>query len=194
PSRHPDTALQPSARFEPAHCRGQLQPRPHGPLSVILMGPRIAEVREDTVAQISRHEAVEVAHGFGYAFLIGRNDLAQVLRVHARGKCGRADEVGEHHRDLAAFCGIYWRVSVRDSHAGADRLCTQIERTNGFQEPETSPKWKTQLAEMIVREIVQDVGVDRVLAENRLILFETKAPQPIPKVHDGALALPLRAI
>jgi hypothetical protein len=38
---------------------------------------------------------------------------------------------------------------------------------------------------MIVREIVQNVGVDLVVAENRLIPFEAKAPQPSPKVHDG---------
>jgi hypothetical protein len=40
---------------------------------------------------------------------------------------------------------------------------------------------------MILREIVQDVGVDRVLAEYRLILFEAKALQPTSDVHDGAL-------
>src|SRR5262249_25336805 len=74
------------------------------------------------------------------------------------------------------------------------RLCMQIERTNGFQEPETSTKWKTQLAEMIIREIVQDVGTDRVLAENRLILFEAKAPPPSSEVHGGVLTAPPRMI
>src|SRR5215472_11810201 len=43
---------------------------------------------------------------------------------------------------------------------------------------------------MILREIVQDVGVDRVLAEYRLILFEAKALQPTSDVHDGALLQP----
>jgi len=64
-----------------------------------------------------------------------------------------------------------------------DRLCTRSQRTNGFQEFETSAKRKTHLAEMILREIVQDIGVDRVLAEYRLVPFETKAPQPTSDVH-----------
>jgi hypothetical protein len=38
---------------------------------------------------------------------------------------------------------------------------------------------------MILREIVQDIGVDRVLAEYRLVLCEAKAPQPTSEVHDG---------
>jgi hypothetical protein len=67
------------------------------------MRPRIAKVHEGTVAQIFRHKTVEATHGFSDAFLIGRNDLAQILRVHVGGERGRADKVGEHHRDLAAL-------------------------------------------------------------------------------------------
>ena len=63
----------------------------------------IAEIDEDAVAHIFRYEATEAAHGLGNAFLIGRNDLAQVLRVHAGGECRRADQVREHHCDLAAL-------------------------------------------------------------------------------------------
>jgi hypothetical protein len=42
-------------------------------------------------------------HSLGNTFLIGRDDLAQILRVHVGGECGRTDEVREHHCDLAAF-------------------------------------------------------------------------------------------
>src|SRR5262249_34236695 len=58
------------AGLEPGHCRDQRQSRPHRSLGVVLMRPGIAEVHEDTVAQIFRHKAVKVAHGFGDAFLI----------------------------------------------------------------------------------------------------------------------------
>ena len=37
---------------------------------------------------------------------VGGNDLAQVLRVHARRECCRTDEVREHHRDLATLGGV----------------------------------------------------------------------------------------
>ena len=89
--------------FRAAHRRDQLQPRAHRPLGVVLMGLRIAEVDQDAVAHVLRHEPAEALHGLGDAFLIGRNDLAQVLRVHAGGECRRADQVREHHRDLAAL-------------------------------------------------------------------------------------------
>ncbi|HEY4859515.1 MAG TPA: hypothetical protein VII14_06190 [Xanthobacteraceae bacterium] len=45
---------------------------------------------------------------------------------------------------------------------------------------------------MILREIVKEVGVDRVLAEYWLIPFEAKAPQPTFEVHNGALPRPRR--
>ena len=60
------------------------KPGAHGPLCVVLVRLRIAEVDQDTVAHVFRHEATEALHGLGDALLIGRNDLAQVFRVHAR--------------------------------------------------------------------------------------------------------------
>jgi hypothetical protein len=45
------------------------------------------------------------AHCLGDAFLLGRNDFAQVLRVHTGGDCRRIDKVAEHDRDLAALGG-----------------------------------------------------------------------------------------
>ena len=88
-----DTGLQRRARLEFAHRRDQLQPRPYRPLGVVLMGLRIAKIDEDAVAQVLRHEPAEAAHDLSDAFVIGRNDLAQVLRVHAGGERRRADQV-----------------------------------------------------------------------------------------------------
>jgi hypothetical protein len=45
------------------------------------------------------------AHCLGDAFLLGRNDFAQVLRVHTGGDCRRIDKVAEHDRDLATLGG-----------------------------------------------------------------------------------------
>ena len=103
-----------------AHCRDQLQPCAHRPLGVVLVCLRIAEVDEHAVAHVLRHEAAEATHGLGDAFLIGRNDLAQVLRVHARGECRRTDEVREHHRDLAALGGV---LGLRLSPGGGLGCC-----------------------------------------------------------------------
>ena len=45
----------------------------------------------------------------------------------------------------------------------------------------------SRIAEMILRQIVQNRIVDGVLEECPLILFEAKAPQPLAEVHDDAL-------
>ena len=49
----------------------QLQSSPHRPLGVVLVRLRIAEINEDAVAHILRHEPAEALHGLGDAFLIG---------------------------------------------------------------------------------------------------------------------------
>ena len=95
-----------SVGLQMRHRRDQLQPRAHRPLGVVLMGLRIAEVHQHAVAHVLRHEPAEALHGLGDALLIGRNDLAQVFRVHARRERRRADEVREHHRDLAALGSV----------------------------------------------------------------------------------------
>ena len=71
------------------------------------MGLWVAEVDQYAVAHVLGYEPAEAVHGLGDAFLIGRNDLAQVLRVHAGGERRRADQVGEHHRDLPALGGVF---------------------------------------------------------------------------------------
>src|SRR6516164_5779852 len=73
------------------------------PLGVILMGFGVAKGDKHAVAHIPRHETPEAAHGFSGAFLIGRDELSQVFRIHPSGECGRTNEVREHHRDLAAL-------------------------------------------------------------------------------------------
>jgi len=49
-------------------------------------------------------------------------------------------------------------------------------------------KGNAPILQVFRRKARQDGLVDCVLAERRLILFETKAPQPISKVHDGVLS------
>jgi Cupin superfamily (DUF985) len=88
---------------QPSNRLDQLQPGPHRPLGVVLMRLRVAEIHQHAVAHVLRHEPAEAANGLRDAFLIGRNDLAQVLWVHAGGERCRTHEVREHDRDLAAL-------------------------------------------------------------------------------------------
>jgi len=44
------------------------------------------------------------------------------------------------------------------------------------------------LLQVLLRQACQDLFVDFVLAESRLVLFEAEAPQPAPDVNSHALA------
>ena len=48
-----------------------------------------------------------------------------------------------------------------------------------------------ELLQVLIRQVLQNVGVDRVFAECRRILFEAKASKPIPDIHDGVPAPPV---
>jgi hypothetical protein len=73
-----------------------------------LVGLGIPEVNQDPIAHVLRYEAPEALHGLRNALLIGRNDLAEVCRVHPRGQGRGANQVGEHHCDLAALGAVFW--------------------------------------------------------------------------------------
>jgi hypothetical protein len=98
----------------------QLQPGPHRALGVVLVGLRIAKINECPVAHVFRHKPAEALYGLGDTLLIGRDDLAQILRVHAGGECCRTDKVTEHDRDLAALGGV---LSLRLLSYGRFRGC-----------------------------------------------------------------------
>src|SRR5262249_38719374 len=78
-----DTRLQGRLGLEVTDCIDQLEPCSYGPLCVVFMRLRITKVHKDTIAHVLRYKAAEALNGLGDALLIGRNDLAEVFRVHA---------------------------------------------------------------------------------------------------------------
>jgi hypothetical protein len=85
---------------------------PHRSLGFIFVSLRIAPINRHAVAHIFRHEPAEAAHGLVNAFLIGRNDLAQVLRVHA-------------HRCPIGHQAISYRALHATIASGRVRLATE---------------------------------------------------------------------
>ena len=79
------------------------------------MSPRIARIRQDAVAQISRHESVEAADKLGDALMI-RPNLAQVLRVAAI--LGGPFGAGAIHRvsNFAQTAAVNGRILLGSSH------------------------------------------------------------------------------
>ena len=77
---------------------------------------------------------------------------------------------------------------------GAVRLPAQVRRLapqspaiaygDGLAGPRAS--------QVLIRQIAQNVGVDRVRVESGLVLFEAQAPQPTPDVHDRDCGQALR--
>src|SRR5262249_54878341 len=102
-----DTGLQRNRYLQCGYCCDQFKSSTYGPLSVVLMGFGIAEIYEDAVAHVVRDEPPEGTHSLCNAFLVGRSDLAEVFRVHARRQCRRADQVGK--------LTVTWRRSARSS-------------------------------------------------------------------------------
>ena len=97
--------------FRATYSSHQLQPRAHGTFCVVLVGLGVAEVDQNTIAHVLRDEPTEALHGLGDALLVGRNDLAEIFRVHARRERRRADQVGEHHRHLTALGAVFGRCA-----------------------------------------------------------------------------------
>jgi hypothetical protein len=83
PSRNADTGVQRNGRTERGPRPDQLQACPYRPFGVVLMGLGITKIHERTIAHVFRDEPVEAANGLGDAFLVRRNDLSQILQVHA---------------------------------------------------------------------------------------------------------------
>ena len=105
-----------------------------------------------------------------------------------RGERGRADEVGEHHRDLTALGGS---VGCRKIVGGrCFRARVSAQGGDGVEQLTAVPdNIDTKILQILRRQARQDRVVDLVLAECGLIPLETKAPQSSRKVHCGAIAL-----
>src|ERR1035437_9354099 len=95
------------------------------------MRMRIAEINEDAVAHIFGDEPVEAAHDLSDTFLIARDDLAQVLRVHAGGERRRTDQVAEHEGDLTTLRGVPRPVDCRKS-VGLRHFRARVSAQNGY--------------------------------------------------------------
>ena len=169
PVAMPTRVCSEARRLEPGHRRDQLQPRPHRPLGVVLMGLRIAEIHQHAVAHVFGHEAAEAAHGLGDAFLIGRNDLAQVLRVHAGGERRRTDQVREHHRDLAALGGV---LGLRLRSRRRAQCCrgSAGKLADGREHLPPMPERDADVLEVLIGQMTEDGNIDLILGKALRVL------------------------
>jgi hypothetical protein len=113
---------------------------------------------------------------------IGAEQIAPVLRVELRGEAGRTNKITEHHGDRATF-GI---VRRRRQGRGSRRLRYWVggaQTSDRFEQALAIPQIDTQLSQISVGQIRQNVGIDRVVAKRDLVPTKTEAPKPNPDVH-----------
>src|SRR6185436_2092091 len=72
-------------------------------LSLVLMRTRPAEIDEYAIAHVLGDEAIVATDGIGHTEVIGADHIAQVLRIKPRRQQRRADQITEHHRELASL-------------------------------------------------------------------------------------------
>jgi hypothetical protein len=115
--------------------RDQLESGAYGPLGVVLVRSWPAEIGQYAVAYEFVDVSLEAINHCSCGALVSAHNRTHVLGVELRRECGRADQVAEQHRQLAAFggagrVGFSQRAAVRLRELGdrAQELLAVPER------------------------------------------------------------------
>src|SRR6516165_2511570 len=147
------------------------------------MRPRVAEIRENTVAHVFGDKAVEPGDHLGDGAMIGGDDLAQILGIKTSREFGRADKITEHYRELSAF-GIGLRQCFARYRRLADDGSLRAERSDSVEQPPTmADRHHADLPEILGRQGGQHPFVNLVCAERRLVLLKPETAEPGRYVH-----------
>ena len=78
---------------------------PRRAFGVVLLRHRIAEQRHQPVAELLGDMAAHLRHRRRGGIEIGADEIAPLLGIKLRGNAGRAHQITEHHREVAALAG-----------------------------------------------------------------------------------------
>jgi hypothetical protein len=160
-----------SSRGQSADRLDHRQPGAHRPLGIVFMRLRIAEIDQHAIAHIFGDKAVEAADRLGDCAVIGADQLPQILRVETRRECRRADEIAEHHRQLAPL-GLGRRRCIAGSRRHGRR---GAERGDGIEElAPVADRCNADLPEILRCQLRQHLAVDLVVAEGRQIALKAQ--------------------
>src|SRR5215813_10592337 len=151
------------------------------------MHPRVAEIDQDAIAHVFRDKAVEPRDDLGDGAVIRANDLAQIFGIELRRERGRADEIAEHHRELAALrseraVGAVLLCDLGSSSAGPRGLVSQY-RNGGKEFPAVAYRTYANGDQIVGGEVGQHLGIDIIVAECRRVLLKPQTVQPRLDVH-----------
>ena len=148
------------------------------------MGDGIAEIGQDTVAQVFGQEPVEPRDHIGDAAVIDSDYLPQLFGIEALGQHRRVDEVGEHHCQLSTL----GNARYSDGWDGCEQ-CFRYwwsigQRGNGIEQPAAVPdRRNSELTQILARESVENLPINVMVTERGRVLFEPKAAQPFGHIH-----------
>ena len=129
PAVHPhpyaDTYPKPALRLlaEPGHLVDDLQTRMHRAAHIVLMGYRIAENRQKSIALAPADIALEAMHDRLDLLAVAADQQALGLRLHATRQVRRIHQVGDQDRQSANLTGL-----VR---CGQQVLCIDVALVGG---------------------------------------------------------------
>ena len=163
--------------------------RANGALGVVLLRDRKAEQRHDPVAELLRDMPAHLSDRRGRRVEIAPDQIAPVLGVERCREAGRADQIAEQDREMAAFgVGLERRARRRRPGRqggglfrrfgrcgeGGDRLEKLLAVAQGRD---------AEILEIIVRQRAQQLAVDVVGAEILGVLAETDPAKPTVDVQ-----------
>jgi hypothetical protein len=165
PSGDAETHAQILSRRQAADRLDYRQPGAHRTLGIVLMRPRITEIDQHPVAHIFRDKAVEAADRIADRTVVAADQLPQILRVMAGRQCRRADQITEHHRQLAAFgVGGSRCITERRYHCGVGHQ--GAERGDRIQQlAPVADRCNADLFEIFRRQLRQHLPIDLIVAE-----------------------------
>ena len=163
------------------------EPGADRPLGIVLVRLRVAKINEHAIAHIFGDKAREPGDRVGDTAVVGADQLAQILGIIARRQRRRADQIAEHHGELAAF-GIGRSRCSGDCHC--DRGGGRRVAERGDSVEQTAPvadRCNTNFPEIFRCQLRQHLPIDLVLAEGRRIALKTQTLQPHLYVHEVIL-------
>jgi hypothetical protein len=118
----------PARSIAGSKCRDNVQAGLHRAARIVLVRLRIAEVDEQSVAEILRDLPFEAVNDRGTGALIVAHDCSPVFGIESLGQRRRPDQIAEHHGKLAALAGglhVQRRGRALSGDSGCRRRCGQ---------------------------------------------------------------------
>ncbi len=119
----------------------------HGPLGIVLVRARVAEVGDHTVAEILGGVSVEALDGAHAHVLVGAQDVAPVLGVERAGERRRVDQVAEQHGHVPFLPGAghaRGRVGDRPALQAATAAAAEPQSRRALETAVTAPHLASQ--------------------------------------------------